>query len=125
MVMRAATASWASGPAAETVTCWPLVAPRPITPSTLLASAVRLPAVTDTAEANRPAATASAPAGRACRSPARVMTCSQLAGMACLLRGGDDRLDVPARSGGDRRGDRALDERRVGQQHTLAAVILE
>ena len=50
--MRAATASWASGPAAETVTCWPLVAPRPITPSTLLASAVWLPAVTDTAEAN-------------------------------------------------------------------------
>lgn len=28
--MRAATASWASGPAAETVTCWQLVAPRPI-----------------------------------------------------------------------------------------------
>src|SRR2546430_2634800 len=44
MVMRAATASWASGPAAETVTCWPLVAPRPITPSTLLASAVWEPA---------------------------------------------------------------------------------
>jgi len=68
--------SGASGPAAETVTCWPLVAPRPITPSTLLASAVRPSAVTDTAEANRPAATASAPAGRACRSPTRVICCS-------------------------------------------------
>src|SRR5207245_1551718 len=84
------------GPAAETVTCWPLVAPRPITPSTLLASAVWLPAVTDTAEANRPAATASAPAGRACRSPARVMTCSQLADMTCLLGRGDDRPDAAA-----------------------------
>src|ERR1700748_1340604 len=125
MAMSAATASGASGPAAETVTCWPLVAPRPITPSTLLASAVRPSAVTDTAEANRPAATASAPAGRACRSPARVICCSQLAGMAWLLRGGGERRDVPARGGGDRRGDRALDERRVGQQHTLAAVILE
>ena len=40
MAMRAATASRASGPAAATVTCWPLVAPRPITPRTLLASAV-------------------------------------------------------------------------------------
>src|SRR5690349_15441154 len=118
MVMRAATASWASGPAAETVTCWPLVAPRPITPSTLLASAVWLPAVTDTAEANRPAATASAPAG--------VMTCSQLADMTCLLGRGDDRLDVAARGGRDRRGDRALDERRVGEQHALGvAMILE
>src|SRR6266568_9423647 len=126
MVMRAATASWASGPAAETVTCWPLVAPRPITPSTLLASAVWLPAVTDTAEANRPAATASAPAGRACRSPARVMTCSQLADMTGLLGRGDDRLDVAARGGRDRRGDRALDKRRVGEQHALGvAMILE
>ena len=70
--MRVATASRASGPAAETVMCWPLVAPRPINPSALLASAVWPPAVTDTAEANRPAATASAPAGRACRSPSVV-----------------------------------------------------
>src|SRR5256885_8799560 len=116
MVMRAATASWASGPAAETVTCWPLVAPRPITPSTLLASAVWLPAVTDTAEANRPAATTSAPAGRACRSPARVMTCSQLAAIPCLLGRGDHRLDVAARSGRDRRGDRAPAEPRGGAQ---------
>ena len=54
--MSAATASRASGPAAETVMCWPLVAPRPITPSTLLASAVLPLAVTETAEANRPAA---------------------------------------------------------------------
>ena len=46
--MSAATASSASGPSADTVTCCPLVAPRPITPSTLLASTVRTPAVTDT-----------------------------------------------------------------------------
>src|SRR5208282_6140916 len=115
MTMRAATASWASGPAAETVTCWPLVAPRPITPRTLLASAVWPPAVTETAEANRPAATASAPAGRACRSPASVMpcsqlSCSQLADMTCLLCRGGDRLDVPAGRGRDRRGHGTLDE---------------
>src|SRR5216683_6486890 len=117
MVMRAATASLASGPAAATVTRWPLVAPRPITPRTLLASAECSPAVTETAEANRPAATASAPAGRACRSPASVMPCSQLADMSCLLCGGGDRLDVPAGGGRDRRGHRALDERRVREQH--------
>src|SRR5256885_3370257 len=99
MVMRAATASWASGPAAETVTCWPLVAPRPITPSTLLASAVWLPAGTDTPEANRPAAPASAPAGRACRSPARGITSSQLADMTCLPGRGHDPLDVAPRRG--------------------------
>src|SRR5260370_5105795 len=108
---RAVTASLASGPAAETVTHWPLVAPRPITPRTLLASAVCPPAVTETAEANRPAATASAPAGRACRSPASVMPCSQLAGMSCLLCGGGDRLDVSARGRGDRRGHPALHAR--------------
>src|SRR5271169_1607773 len=124
MTMRAATAAWASGPAAETVTCWPVVAPRPITPRTLLASAVWPPAVTETAEANRPAATASAPAGRACRSPARVMPCSQLADMTCLLCRGGDRLDVAARGGRDRRGDRPLDERRVGQQHAFGVAMI-
>src|SRR6266851_5219838 len=124
--IRAVTASPASGPAAETVTRWPLVAPRPITPRTLLASAVCSPAVTETAEANRPAATASAPAGRACRSPASVMPCSQLADMSCLLCGGGDRLDVPAGGGGDRRGHRALDERRVRQQDVAGAgMVLE
>src|SRR5580704_14602356 len=126
MVMRAATASLASKPVAATVTCWPLVAPRPITPRTLLASAVLPPAVTETAEANRPAATASAPAGRACRSPARVMPCSQLADMTRLLCRGGDRLDVPSGRGRDRRGHGALDERRVREQHALGvAVILE
>src|SRR5579859_5326609 len=126
MSMSAATASRASGPAALTVRCWPLVAPRPITPSTLLASAVWPPAVTDTVAANRPAATASAPAGRACRSPVRVMTCSQLADMTCLLCRGGDRLDVASRGGRNRRGDRALDERRVGEQHALGvAMVLE
>src|SRR5580692_10136226 len=125
MAMRAATASSASGPAAETMTCWPVVAPRPITPSTLLASAVWPPAVTRTAEANRPAATERAPAGRACRSPARVMPRSQLADMACLRRGGH-RLDVPASGGRDRGGDGALHERRVGEQHVrVGAVVLE
>ena len=53
-----------------------VVAPRPMTPSTLLASAWLVPSVSDTAEENFAAATASAPAGRACRSPVRVITCS-------------------------------------------------
>src|SRR5213078_52042 len=111
MAMSAATASRASGPAAETVMCWPLVAPRPITPSTLLASAVLPPAVTETAEANRPAATASAPAGRACRSPARTMARSQLADMTRLLSRG---------------GDRTLDERRVREHQAPGlAVVLQ
>src|SRR5260370_30749038 len=96
-----------------------------MTPSTLLASAVWPPAVTDTAEANRPAVTARAPAGRACRSPVRVIACSKLAGMACLLSCGDDRLDVPSRGGRYRRGHRPLDERRVGQQHAGTRQILE
>ena len=71
--MRAATASSASGPSAATVTSWPLVAPSPMTDSTLLASTVRAPALSDTAEVNLAAATASAPAGRACKvnGPAR------------------------------------------------------
>ena len=76
MAMSAATASRASVPEALTVRCWPLVAPRPMTPSTLLASAVWPPAVPRLAAANRPAATARAPAGRACRSPSRVISCS-------------------------------------------------
>src|SRR6516164_2818188 len=115
MATIAATASSASGPSAATVTCWPLVAPRPMTPSTLLASARLPPTVSDTAEENFAAATASAPAGRACRSPVRVNACSQLAGMARLLRRGKDGLDVRAAGRGHGRGDRALDERRVGQ----------
>src|SRR6266404_3491996 len=125
MAMSAATASRASGPAAETVRCWPLMAPRPMTPSTLLASAVWPPAVTLMAAANRPAATARAPAGRACRSPSRVISCSKLADMARLLRGRRDRLDVPARGRGDGGRDRALDERRVRDQHGggLAVVV--
>src|SRR5438034_4048911 len=126
MAMSAATASRASGPAAETVMCWPLVAPRPMTPSTLLASAVLPSAVTDTAEANRPAATASAPAGRACRSPARTMARSQLADMTRLLSRGGDRLEVSAGRGGDRGGHRTLDERRVREQHAPGlAVVLQ
>src|SRR6516225_11481454 len=116
MVMSAATASSASGPSADTVTCCPLVAPRPITPSTLLASTVRSPAVTDTVEANCPAATARAPAGRACRSPESMID-SELAGMPRLLRRLGDRLQVRARGGGHGGRDRALDERRVREGH--------
>src|SRR3984885_1065065 len=123
MAMRAATASSALGPAAETMTCWPVVAPRPITPSTLLASAVWPPAVTRTAEANRPADTERAPAGRACRPPPRVIPRSQLADMACLLRGGGHRLDVPASGSRDRGGDGALHERRVGEQHVRVGAV--
>ena len=40
-----ATASCASGPAARTVTCWPLDAPSPMTASTLLASARLAPTI--------------------------------------------------------------------------------
>src|SRR5260370_23720527 len=116
IAIRAVTASRASGPAAATVTRWPLVAPRPITPRTLLASAVCPPAVTETAEANRPAATASAPAGPARRAPASVMPCSQLAGMSCLLCGGGDRPHLSAAGGGHRRGHPAPGERRARQQ---------
>src|SRR6516225_2129998 len=115
MATMVATASSASDPSAATVTRWPLVAPRPMTPSTLLASALVAPTVSETAEANVAAATASAPAGRACRSPVRVIACSQLAGMARLLGRGENRRDVPARGSGHRGGDHALDERRVGE----------
>ncbi len=69
--MIAAAAASASGPVAVTVTRCPLVAPRPITPSTLLASARLLPTVSETAEENFAAVTDSAPAGRACRSPVK------------------------------------------------------
>src|SRR5690348_13753009 len=115
MARMVATASSASGPCATTVTRWPLVAPRPMTPRTLLASALLVPTVSDTAEANFAAATASAPAGRACRSPVRVIVCSKLAGMARLLCRGENRLDVPASGRGYRGRDHALDEWRVGQ----------
>ena len=72
------------------------------------------------------------PAGRHGERPGRAgvqvagqgdPTCSQLAGMTCLLGRGGDRLDVAARGGGDRRGDRALDERRVGEQHALGVAV--
>src|SRR5215469_5221850 len=116
MAIRAATASAASGPSAVTVTCCPLVAPRPMMPSTLLASTVRAPAVTDTAAANRPAATATAPAGRACRSPERVID-SELAGMPRLLRRLGDSRQVRAARGGHCRRDRALHEGGVRQGH--------
>jgi hypothetical protein len=124
IAISAATASAASGPSAETVTCWPLVAPRPMTPRTLLASVVFAPVVTDTAAANRPAATARAPAGRACRSPSSV-TDSELAGMPRLLRGLGDRPQVRSGGGGHRRRHRALHERRVRQHDARAAQVLK
>jgi SAM-dependent methyltransferase len=124
ILISAATASSASGPSAVTVTCWPLVAPRPITPSTLLASAVFAPAVSETAAVKLAAATASAPAGRACRSPASVIV-SELAGMPSLLRGPGDRLQVRSRRGGHRRRDRALDERRVGEHYPRVRLVPE
>ncbi len=47
-------------------------------------------------------------------------------GMAGLLRGRGDRLDVPAGGGGDGGRHRALDERRVGEQHGgVLALVLE
>src|SRR5487761_28333 len=124
IAISAATASSASGPSAETVTNWPLVAPSPITPRTLLASTVLLPAVTDTDAANRPAATASAPAGRACRSPVSVID-SELAGMPCLLRRRGDGLQVGSRGGGHRRRHRPLHERRVGEHDARARPVRE
>src|ERR1700733_7856777 len=124
IAISSATASAASGPSAETVITWPLVAPSPITPRTLLASTVLLPAVTDTDAANRPAATASAPAGRACRSPVSVID-SELAGMPCLLRGRGDRLQVRSRGGGHRRRHRPLHERRVREHHARARHVHE
>src|ERR1700733_1859360 len=120
----APTASAASGPSAETVITWPLVAPTPITPRTLLASTVLLPAVTDTDAANRPAATARAPAGRACRSPVSVID-SELAGMPCLLRGRGDGLQVRSRGRGHRRRHRPLHKRRVREHDARARHVLE
>src|SRR6202012_228744 len=112
----AATACSASGPVAAAVTCWPLVAPRPITASTLLALTVLSPTVKDTSAANLAAATANAPAGRACRSPSSVMTCSQLSGMPSLLRrAAGHGLDIRAGRRGHGGRHHALDERRVGQ----------
>src|ERR1700742_4624034 len=114
MAITAATACSASGPVAAAVICWPLVAPRPITASTLLALAVRSPAVSDTSLSNLAAATASWPAGRACRSPSRVMTwvmaCSELAGMPRLLGRAAHGGDVRACGGGDRGRDHAFDK---------------
>src|SRR5712691_3055063 len=117
------TASRASGPTARTVRCWPLVAPSPMTASTLLASARLAPTVSSTAESNFAAATASDPAGRACRSPVRVIAASQLSGMTCLLSRAQHCLDVPARSRGDRRRDRALHERSVGDGQRLRKIL--
>src|SRR5215471_20369421 len=94
MPISAVTASAASGPAARTVICWPRVAPRPMTASTLLASAVLAPTVSSTADRNLAAITASDPAGRACRSPVSVIAASQLPGMTRLLGRLQHRLDV-------------------------------
>src|SRR5262249_47848408 len=115
MAITVSTASAASGPTADTVMCCPLVAPRPMTLSTLLASALLVPTVSDTEAVNFAAATASAPAGGGWRAPGRVGARAELAGMPRLLGRGGYGLEVPARRGGDGRRDRALNERRVGQ----------
>src|SRR5215470_10582268 len=124
MPIMAVTASPASGPTARTVICCPRVAPRPITASTLFASAVLAPTASSTADWNFAAVTASDPAGRACRSPVRVIAASELPGMTRLLRRLQYRLDVPAGCGGDRGRDRALDERRIGQGDRPGEVLL-
>src|ERR1700677_1146445 len=114
MPMSVATAFSASGPTARTVTCCPLLAPSCITDSTLFAStSAPPPTASCTADETCAAATDSAPAGRACRSPVRVIVASQFSGIARLLRGVEDGLEAAARGGGDRGGDRALDERGV------------
>src|SRR5689334_10364382 len=122
--IRAVTASAASGPAARTVICWPRVAPRPMTASTLLASAVFVPAVSSTTAWNLAAITARDPAGRACRSPVSVIAASQLPGMTRLLGRLQHRLDVAASRGGDRGRDRALDERGIRQGDGPGEILL-
>src|ERR1700722_18443733 len=115
MPMSVCTAFSASGPTARTVTCWPLLAPSCMTASTLFASACEPPVTAScTVEENWAAATDSAPAGRACRSPASVIVSSEFSGMTCLLRGVQDSLEAAACGGGDRGRDRALDERGIG-----------
>src|SRR6266581_3427638 len=117
--MIAATAWSASGPVARTTTCWPLVAPSAITDSTLLASTQASPTAIWTAATKPAAATASEPAGRACRSPVSVMAASELSGIARLLGRREYRLDVAADGGRHRRGHRSLDERGVGERDRL------
>src|SRR5260370_26829709 len=123
MAMRAATASAVSGPAAKTVIRCPLVAPSPMTARTLVAAALLPPTISWTAAATLAAARASAPAGRACRSPVKVIVRSQLAGMPCLLRRAEHGLDVSTGRRGDRRGDRALHERRVRERDRLGEMV--
>src|ERR1700727_1347157 len=94
-----------------------------MTASTLLASARLVPTVSSTEEVNFAAATASAPAGRACRSPASVTDASQLSGMTCLLGRTQHGLDVPARGGGDRGRDRALHERGIGDGNLIGNIL--
>src|SRR5580704_16203417 len=94
-----------------------------MTASTLLASARLAPTVSSTEEENFAAATASAPAGRACRSPASVTDASQLSGMTCLLSSIQHGLDVPARGGGDRGRDRALHEWGIGHVHLIGEIV--
>src|SRR5258708_18350876 len=117
--MIAPTASLASWPVALTMTSWPLVAPRAMTDSTLLASALAVPTVIWTGDVNLPAATASEPAGRACRSPVRMTPASELSGMPRPLGCLGYRLDVAPDSRGDRCGHRSLDERGVGEHDRL------
>src|ERR1700733_15173278 len=117
MATIAVTASRASGPEARTVTCCPLLAPSCMTASTLFRSACFAPALSWIVQSNFAAATDSAPAGRACRSPASVIVSSQLSGMACLLCRFEHGLDVAAARGGDGGRHRTLHERRVGHHH--------
>src|ERR1700677_4708422 len=94
-----------------------------MTASTLLASARLAPTVSSTDEANFAAATASAPAGRACRSPASVTDASQLSGMTRLLGGSKHGLDVSAGGGGDGGRDRAFHERSIGDGHLIGQIV--
>src|SRR5258708_3399552 len=121
----AVTASLPSRPGGLPVTTWPLVARMPITLSRLLASAVLASADSRIDDSNLAAAIASEPAGRACKSPASVTAASEipvaleLPGMTSLLCRARDGLDVTAHGGGDGRGHRTLDERRVGDGERL------
>src|ERR1700678_775750 len=117
MATSAATAAWASGPLARTVSCCPLLAPSCMTASTLFASASLAPTLSRTVAPNFAAATDSAPAGLACRSPASTTVASQLSGMTGLLRRFEYGLDVAAGGGGDGGRHRTLHERRVGHHH--------
>src|SRR3954470_1792946 len=121
------TAEPASAPSARRRSVEPALAPRASTESRLLASASRSPAAM-TMRASKPiAARTNVAAGRAWRSTSAgsATRVSELAGIACLLGGADDVVDRGAHARGDRGGDGALHERRVGELDVAVGLALQ